>query len=117
MFRYSNTLKINILVIGTTVVRIARLVHSADEYNLHGAQNSAFSFSNKFIFQLFVIVFTCVGPFPERAEHICRRLRKLTSNINLFQLKGQDLALSNDMHIFLQMTSIRSAILNSARGV
>ena len=40
-------------------------------------------------------------------------LRKLTSNINLFQLKGQDLALSNDMHVFLQMTSIRSAILIS----
>ena len=80
-------------------------------------QNSVFSFSNRFIFQLFVIVFTRVGPFPERAEHICRRLRKLTSNINLCQLKGQDLALSNDMHVFLQMTSIRSAILNSARGV
>ena len=127
---------------------ISRLVHSADEYNLHGAkrlftipnvlsascpsvkqdgenkwflhtdcftlnsivnrkkcsptlrylmkhifkflsikfspQNSAFSFSNRFIFQLFVIVFTRVGPFPERAEDICRRLRKLTSNINLF---------------------------------
>ena len=44
-------------------------------------------------------------------------LRKLTSNINLFQLKGHDLALSNDMHVFLQMTSIGSAILNSARGV
>ena len=38
-------------------------------------------------------------------------LRKLTSNINLFQLKGQDLALSNDMQVFLEMTSIRSAIL------
>ena len=70
-------------------------------------QNSAFSLSNRFIFQLFVIVFTRVGPFPERAEHICRRLRKLTSNINLFQLKGQDLALSNDMHVFLQVTSGR----------
>ena len=80
-------------------------------------QNSAFSFSNRFIFQLFVIVFTRVGPFPEQAEHICRCLRKLTSNINLFQLKGQDLALSNDMHVFLQMTSIRSTILNSTRGV
>ena len=44
-------------------------------------------------------------------------LRKLTSNINLFQLKGQNLALSNDMHVFLQMTSIRSAILITARGV
>ena len=44
-------------------------------------------------------------------------LRKLTSNINLFQLKGQDLALSNDMHVFLQMTSIKSAILITARGV
>ena len=32
-------------------------------------------------------------------------LRKLMSNINLFQMKGQDLALSNDMHVFLQMTS------------
>ena len=29
-------------------------------------------------------------------------LRKLTSNINLFQLKGQDLALSNDMNVFLR---------------
>ena len=28
-------------------------------------------------------------------------LRKLTLNIHLFQLKGQDLALSNDMHAFL----------------
>ena len=44
-------------------------------------------------------------------------LRKLTSNINLFQLKGQDLALSNDMLVFLQMTSIKSAILITARGV
>ena len=44
-------------------------------------------------------------------------LRKLTLNINLFQLKGQDLALSNDMHVFLQMMSIRSAILISAHGV
>ena len=44
-------------------------------------------------------------------------LRKLTSNINLFQLKGQDLALSNDMHVFLQMTSINTAILITARGV
>ena len=44
-------------------------------------------------------------------------LRKLTSNINLFQLKGQDLALSNDIHVFLQMTSITSAILITAQGV
>ena len=29
-------------------------------------------------------------------------LRKLASNFNLFQLKGHDLALSNDMHVFLQ---------------
>ena len=28
-------------------------------------QNSAFSLSNRFIFQLFVIVFTRVGPFPD----------------------------------------------------
>ena len=40
-------------------------------------------------------------------------LQTLTSNINLFQLKGQDLALFNDMHIFLQMTSIGSAIMNT----
>ena len=46
-----------------------------------------------------------------------RTLRKLMSNINLFQLKGQDLALSNDLHVFLKMTSIRSAILISARGL
>ena len=39
------------------------------------------------------------------------RLLKLTLNIYLYQLKGQDLALSNDMHIFLQMMSIRSAIV------
>ena len=33
-------------------------------------------------------------------------LRNLTANINLFQLKGQDLVFSNDLHVFLQMTSV-----------
>ena len=72
---------------------------------------------NRFIFQLFVNRFHSCGAVSGTSRTHMPTLRKLTSNINLFQLKGQDLALSNDMHVFLQMTSIRSAILISARGV
>ena len=85
------------------------------------SQNSAFSFS--FFKQIhFSAVCQCVrscGAVSGTSRTHIPTLRKLTSNINLFQLKGQDLTLSNDMHIqvLLQMTSIRSAILITPRGV
>ena len=72
---------------------------------------------NRFIFQLFVNrVHSCGAVSGTSLTHM-PTLWKLTLIINLFKLNSQDLALSDDMHVFLQMTSIRSAILITARGV
>ena len=80
-------------------------------------RNSASSFFNRFIFQLFVNRVHSCGAVSGTSRTHMPTLWKLTLIINLFQLNSQDLALSNDMHVFLQMTSIMSAILITARGV
>ena len=78
---------------------------------------SRYTCFNRFIFQLFVNRDHSCGAVSGTSQTHMPMLRKLISNINLFQLKGQDLALSNDMHVLLQMTSIKSAILITPRGI
>ena len=68
-------------------------------------QNSVSSFRKDLCLELFSIMFLISSRFQNEPKTYTE-FTESVGDINLFQLKGQDLVLSNDLHVFLQMTYV-----------